>query len=388
MCGRASSTRWSWTRRVRGPRGAGVCRPPLPTPRCARADPYAHYVEEARRNPDQETKPGGVIDRDLDRTFPRCQLFADRGGLGQTQLRNVLIAFAAFRPDVGYFQGMNFFTALFLSFVPEDVRALRGPSAARAPPRRASPAALPPDCVCHAVPHRTGAAAQYAGIFFHASWEHTLPPPPSKCACMPSAPMRGAMGPRSPPPHAGRAQPRQLRGLLRAKLPRLHRHFEAEGIDVAFFSTEVRPPVTRCRGLAADRPFACSLQWFVTVYSRSFPFGFVVHVWDIFLNEGWKIVFRIALTILKANQRAVLAPLWPGPCAGRWVKTHPHPAHPCNPAPLAKLLQLDMEGIMLFFRHLLYHVRARACCGRGKRHPRTSCPAPHTVSPDQCGHPG
>lgn len=38
------------------------------------------------------------------------------------------------------------------------------------------------------------------------------------------------------------------------------------------------------------------------IYSRSFPFDVVVRIWDIFLAEGWVIVYQVALALLKLNE--------------------------------------------------------------------------------------
>ena len=59
-------------------------------------------------------------------------------------------------------------------------------------------------------------------------------------------------------------------------------------------------------------------EWFVTLYTRSFPFDLVVRVFDVFFFEGWKIIFRVALALLKLAQ------------------------------PL--LLKFGMEGVMAYFR--------------------------------------
>ena len=37
----------------------------------------------------------------------------------------------------------------------------------------------------------------------------------------------------------------------------------------------------------------------MTMFCRGFPFDFVTRVWDIFLFEGYKIVYRVALALLK-----------------------------------------------------------------------------------------
>lgn len=64
-----------------------------------------------------------TIERDIDRTFPRHVLFAGAGAAGQAALLRVLRAYAGFDKDVGYCQGMGFIAALFLSYMPEEVRA-------------------------------------------------------------------------------------------------------------------------------------------------------------------------------------------------------------------------------------------------------------------------
>jgi hypothetical protein len=38
--------------------------------------------------------------------------------------------------------------------------------------------------------------------------------------------------------------------------------------------------------------------WLMTVYASTFPFELVVRVWDSFLVEGWKVVYRVMLSLL------------------------------------------------------------------------------------------
>ena len=67
-------------------------------------------------------------------------------------------------------------------------------------------------------------------------------------------------------------------------LPDVHGHLEEMGVHVSMFATE----------------------WFVTIFTSSFPFRAVLRIWDVFLLEGYKIVFRIALTVLKASREQIL----------------------------------------------------------------------------------
>ena len=48
----------------------------------------------------------------MDRTFPQFSYF--REGAGRAQLRNVLLAYSAYHPNVGYCQSMNFLAGFIL----------------------------------------------------------------------------------------------------------------------------------------------------------------------------------------------------------------------------------------------------------------------------------
>ena len=67
---------------------------------------------------------------------------------------------------------------------------------------------------------------------------------------------------------------------MRAKLPRLYAHFKE--MDV--------------------HPTMYSAQWFMTLFTYNFPFAVVVRIWDSVLAEGWKVIFRVALALLKTNE--------------------------------------------------------------------------------------
>lgn len=72
----------------------------------------------------------------------------------------------------------------------------------------------------------------------------------------------------------------QFDQLVQIYIPQLKKHFDNEGIIPQTYAT----------------------QWFMTVFTSSFPMDFVVRIWDSFLNEGWKIVFRIGLALLKYHK--------------------------------------------------------------------------------------
>ena len=91
--------------------------------------------------------------------------------------------------------------------------------------------------------------------------------------------------------------------LCRERLPRLAAHFEREGVDHAMYAS----------------------QWFITIFAYSFPFDLVTRVWDMFLLEGWKAVYRVALAVLGVASEKNKAVIGSG--AGSSVLTGPK----CSP---------------------------------------------------------
>jgi len=77
----------------------------------------------------------------------------------------------------------------------------------------------------------------------------------------------------------------QMNKLLELHLPELHKHFYKQGLI----------------------PFSWCSKWFLTVFTYNFPFEAVVRIWDVFLYEGVKIIFRIGLQCLKNDQEKLLA---------------------------------------------------------------------------------
>ncbi|KAL3763418.1 hypothetical protein ACHAWU_001991 [Discostella pseudostelligera] len=65
--------------------------------------------------------------------------------------------------------------------------------------------------------------------------------------------------------------------LLAQFLPKLAKHLEAESIHVSMFVT----------------------PWLLTAYTSTFPFDLVARVWDCFLVEGWKVLYRVMLSLLE-----------------------------------------------------------------------------------------
>ena len=78
-------------------------------------DIFQKFSEEKLDEDTEET-----ILKDLDRTFPSCQLFIDKYGDGQRKLFKVLSSYSLYNKEVGYVQGMGFLTALFLIYMDEE----------------------------------------------------------------------------------------------------------------------------------------------------------------------------------------------------------------------------------------------------------------------------
>lgn len=76
----------------------------------------------------------------------------------------------------------------------------------------------------------------------------------------------------------------QLKRLIKKQVPKLSAHLEDLGVDVSFFAA----------------------QWFLTIFVYHFQFRALLRVWDIFFCEGWKIVFRVAICLLKWEEPELL----------------------------------------------------------------------------------
>lgn len=65
--------------------------------------------------------------------------------------------------------------------------------------------------------------------------------------------------------------------LLRRLLPRVHKHLQKVGVGPLLYLPE----------------------WFLCLFARSLPFPTVLRVWDAFLSEGVKVLFRVGLTLVR-----------------------------------------------------------------------------------------
>ena len=72
--------------------------------------------------------------------------------------------------------------------------------------------------------------------------------------------------------------------MLAEKLPKLSQHFTKHGVDPALFT----------------------LNWFLCVFVDTVPVKTYLHIWDAFLFEGSKVLFRYAIAIFKYMESGLL----------------------------------------------------------------------------------
>lgn len=68
-----------------------------------------------------------------------------------------------------------------------------------------------------------------------------------------------------------------LNGLMKKVCPATYKHFKKQKIEPVLYMTE----------------------WFMCVFTRTLPWSSVLRVWDMFFCEGVKVMFRVALVLLK-----------------------------------------------------------------------------------------
>ena len=83
---------------------------------------------------------------------------------------------------------------------------------------------------------------------------------------------------------------RSLRALVDTKLPKLAAHMTALRCDMSILATD----------------------WFLCLFCTSLPAETAVRVWDALLHEGTKVLFRVALALLKLYEPALIAADNPG----------------------------------------------------------------------------
>uniref|UniRef100_UPI00358FD4B4 TBC1 domain family member 10A-like n=1 Tax=Myxine glutinosa TaxID=7769 RepID=UPI00358FD4B4 len=74
---------------------------------------------------------------------------------------------------------------------------------------------------------------------------------------------------------------------------------QLDGETLAVLLQKVSPPVARHLRKQKVDPVLYMTEWFMCVFSRTLPWACVLRMWDMFLCEGVKVVFRVALVLLR-----------------------------------------------------------------------------------------
>ena len=164
-----------------------------------------------------------VIIKDLDRTFPNCQLFKDKYGNGQRKLYKVLSNYSKHNKKTGYVQGMGFIAAVFLTYMDEE------------------------------------------SSFYMLD------------SLMDKYKLEGFYLPGFP---ELKKTFYILLNLEKKFVPKVYELFKEEGMIPSMYASE----------------------WFICLFSRNLEFNGLVRIFDVFLLEGYKVIYRFSLAFLKIKE--------------------------------------------------------------------------------------
>ena len=164
-----------------------------------------------------------VIIKDLDRTYPNCQLFRDKYGNGQRKLYKVLSNYSKYNTATGYVQGMGFIVAVFLTYMDEESSFF----------------------MLHSLMKKYKLEGFYLPSF----------PELKKTFYI-------------------------LLNLEKKYIPKIYEIFKKEGMIPSMYASE----------------------WFICLFSRNLSFDILVRIFDVFLLEGFKVIYRFALAFLKLKE--------------------------------------------------------------------------------------
>ena len=164
-----------------------------------------------------------VIIKDLDRTYPNCQLFRDKYGNGQRKLYKVLSNYSKYNTATGYVQGMGFIVAVFLTYMDEESSFF----------------------MLHSLMKKYKLEGFYLPSF----------PELKKTFYI-------------------------LLNLEKKYIPKIYELFKKEGMIPSMYASE----------------------WIICLFSRNLSFDVLVRIFDVFLLEGYKVIYRFALAFLKLKE--------------------------------------------------------------------------------------
>ena len=171
---------------------------------------------------DKETEL--TIIKDLDRTFPMCQLFKEKYGKGQRKLYRVLANYSKYNKKLGYVQGMGYLAAIFLLYMDEESAFY----------------------IFLAIVKNYGFEGLYSSGFPDLKKKFYV-----------------------------------LLNLEKKFIPKIYEILKRDDVYISIYASE----------------------WFLCLFSKDLKPGILVRIIDVFLYEGYKVIYRFALAFLKMKEK-------------------------------------------------------------------------------------
>ena len=168
-----------------------------------------------------------VIIKDLDRTFPSCQLFKEKYGSGQRKLYRVLSNYSKYNKTLGYVQGMGYLAAIFLIYMDEESSFYMLDSFVK-------------------------------NYGFEGLYGNGFPDLKKKFYV--------------------------FLNLEKKFIPKIYEILKRDYVYISIYASE----------------------WFLCLFAKDLPPYFLVRLIDIFLFEGYKVIYRFALALLKSKENEFL----------------------------------------------------------------------------------
>ena len=174
---------------------------------------------------DKETEI--TIIKDLDRTFPMCQLFKDKYGAGQRKLFHVLANYSKYNKKLGYVQGMGYLVAIFLIYMDEESSFY----------------------MLHSIVQNYGFEGLYAPGFPDLKKKFYV-----------------------------------LLNLEKKFIPKIYDILKRDEVYASIYASE----------------------WFLCLFAKDLKPKILMRVIDVFLYEGYKVIYRFALAFLKMKEKSFI----------------------------------------------------------------------------------
>ena len=169
-----------------------------------------------------------TIIKDLDRTFPMCQLFKEKYGKGQRKLYRVLANYSKYDKKLGYVQGMGYLTAVFLLYMDEESAFY----------------------MLYAIIKNYGFEGLYSSGFPDLKKKFYV-----------------------------------LLNLEKKFIPKIYEILKRDDVYVSIYASE----------------------WLLCLFCKDLKPNILVRIVDVFLFEGYKVVYRFALAFLKMKEKNFIA---------------------------------------------------------------------------------